>query len=726
VLALAVGWAIGIAVGGTTSMPWPAIASGLLATVAAAILTRSDVVRLVALALVAVFCGVARTTLASPPPPSDPLADHVGQVVLVGEVLDGPVMRGGRFEVDLEVESVVKPGPQSSAVTLPSPGPRALLRWSSSSVRFGDRVEARGRLTAPRSRPGWPLADILARRQVFWVLDAGFVRTRESAQPSFWTWLARARDALDVNLRLHLPETEASLVAGMVLGARPGLPPDLRATLATTSITHLTAVSGLNVALVAGGVLVVGRRLLGAQWAIIPTLLAVWIYAVLVGAPPSALRAAAMLTAWLAAQALGRLPDPVVGLALAVATLLGWDPSLAFDLGFQLSVAATAGLVLLTPTLDDDARRLPKLVRAPLTVTLAAQLATLPIILGTFQTVSMASVPANLLAAPLVLPITWLGAALSMAAPVPFLGELLAWPTWACARAMLNVAGWLALLPGAAVATGRPSPLFAACWFAMLMCWVGAGSADVRTLGIRPGFLRASAALAAAGAVTLAVLPNGQTDAVEISLLDVPAGAAFVRSPAGRTAVLVTADDAFGLTPSVGQRLRGLATRPDLVVGPAGSTAVTQLLARYPADRVLEGGGPGESDLTPGTRIVLGEDVTIEVVDVRTVDDRVVLDLAVLAGDVAVWLPGPGRPSERWSVIEDSNRTVLRLPTTAAAWLREPMSRPWHLVVGQQMRGSLALTPDLPYVEQRQARAVEIAVAVDDLTVRTERPDVGR
>ena len=207
------------------------------------------------------------------------------------------------------------------------------------------------------------------------------------------------------------------------------------------AITHLTAVSGLNVALVAGGVLVLARRVLGAQMAVAPTLVAVWLYAVLVGAPPSALRAAAMLTVGLAAQALGRLPDPAVGLALAVAALLAWEPSLAFDLGFQLSVAATAGLVLLTPSLDQAARRLPRWLREPLTVTLAAQLATLPIIVTTFQSVSVASLPANLLAAPLVVPITWLGAALSVAAPVPVLGEMLAWPTWAAARAMLNLAG---------------------------------------------------------------------------------------------------------------------------------------------------------------------------------------------------------------------------------------------------------------------------------------------
>ena len=83
-----------------------------------------------------------------------------------------------------------------------------------------------------------------------------------------------------------------------------------------------------------------------------PTLAGVWLYTLLVGAPPSALRAAAMLTVALAAQAAGRVADPIVGLVLAVAVLLGYDPTLAFDLGFQLSVAATAGLIVLSPALE--------------------------------------------------------------------------------------------------------------------------------------------------------------------------------------------------------------------------------------------------------------------------------------------------------------------------------------------------------------------------------------
>ena len=174
----------------------------------------------------------------------------------------------------------------------------------------------------------------------------------------------------------------------------------------------------------------------------------------------------------------------------------------------------------------------------------------------------------------------------------------------------------------------------------MLGCWVGIGSADLRALGIRPALLRAGAVVAATGALVVAIVPVAQTDAVEISLLDVAAGTAFVRTPGGRTAVLVTADDAFGLTASVGQRLRGLAARPEIVVAPAGATAVTQLLERYPADHGVLARASAEDVVGPGSQIDLGDSVSIWVVDVRSVDERVVLDLAVLIGDTAIWLPG--------------------------------------------------------------------------------------
>jgi competence protein ComEC len=734
----ALGWSAGVATGLVVHLPVGIVALGALAAVVALMLSPHGSVRLASTLLLALLIGVARATVGSSNTGGEALAGHSGEVVIVGRVLDAPVSRGSRIELDVAVETVADASAAASPTLLAEPRPRLLVRAATASARYGDRVEARGRLAQPRSRPGWPLAEILARRRIFWVLDTGLVRARGVADAGPYAWLASAHDWLDANVRLWLPEPTGSLVSGVVLGARSGLPPELRAILSTTGTTHLTAVSGFNVAIVAGGLLAALQRLGGRRLAIVPTLAGVWVYALLVGAPPSALRAAAMVSVALAAQATGRLADPAVGLALAVAALLGWDPALAFDLGFQLSIAATAGLILLSPALEAHMPRRPGWLRGQLAVALAAQLATLPILLSVFQTVSLVALPANLVVAPLVLPLTWIGVALAFAAPLPGIGLVLGWAAWLTATALLAIVGWFAQLPGAALATGRPSPGFALCWYLMLVCWVGARSADVRALGLRPRPLLGVAVVAGLAAGVLAVAPIGASGAVEISILDVDAGAAFVRSPNGRAAVVLTDDNAYGLTASVAERLHGLGDLPSVVVAPAGAVAVADLIRRYPAAAVLAGGPPSADEhaatgahessgdsARPGTRVVLDDRVTIEVIDVRVVDERTVLDLVIRADGLVVWLPGPGPRSPNWSTAISQERAVLRLPSTATAWVREGLPQRWLLFVAQGARLAAADLGGHLLLDQRRYGAVEFVLTDGVLDVHTERCDSG-
>ena len=118
-----------------------------------------------------------------------------------------------------------------------------------------------------------------------------------------------------------------------------------------------------NVAMVAGALTILFGRFVGRAPASLVSIVGVWLYTLLVGAPPSALRAATMVTLALIVVGLGRQPDAVLGLVVAVALLLGWDPGLAFDVGFQLSVSATAGLILLAPPVEARLTWLPRLIQ---------------------------------------------------------------------------------------------------------------------------------------------------------------------------------------------------------------------------------------------------------------------------------------------------------------------------------------------------------------------------
>jgi competence protein ComEC len=196
------------------------------------------------------------------------------------------------------------------------------------------------------------------------------------------------------------------------------------------SLTHLTAVSGANCAIVIGLVYFLLSRI--ALSRLVKTLLsmcALLIYVLLVGPEPSVLRAATMASVVMFGHLLGRRGGATQALALCVIILMIADPWLATNYGFQLSVLATLGILELAPAMSLRlSTRMPKWLAVLLAVSVSAQLACLPVLLQLQAGLSTYSIPANLLAEPLVAPITVLGILACLFAPVaPWLGALLSW-----------------------------------------------------------------------------------------------------------------------------------------------------------------------------------------------------------------------------------------------------------------------------------------------------------
>jgi competence protein ComEC len=735
VLVLATGWSAGIVLGALLPLPALVAIVAAAATVAAVVLAPSAALRLAALALLACLLGLARTDLGQRFAPTDDLGAYAGEVVLSGRVVEAPLQRGSRVEAVVDVDSIGSPGVSATRELFDHPRPRVLLRATYLRAAYGDRIETRGRLARPRSRPGWPLEQMLARRGIAWVVDAGGARLVERGDTSLVGHLLWARSLFEANTRSILPEPHASLVAGIVFGARVGLPSDLRIAMSDTGTSHLTAVSGANVAMVAGTLVVLLTGLVGRAPASLVAIVGVWLYTVLVGAPPSALRAAMMATFALAAQGLGRQSDAIVGLALAVAALLGWDPGLAFDLGFQLSVAATAGLILLSPSVERRLSWMPPLVRGQLAVAVAAQVATLPLVVGTFQRLSLVSLPANVLAAPTVAPIMALGVAIAAVGWVPGLDIALGWAAWLVTSILLAVIETAATLPGAVVATGRSPAWLSLGWFAVLGCWAAAGSADVAALGLQPAVLRRAAlggAALMAGLVLLGWPRIGHPDGVQISLLDTEPAAAFVRTPSGSSALLMTSTGGRGMAASVGAHLDVWENRVDVEIGPSGLRTSVDLLeigapatsgaddASAPLDELdaSTSARAGSIELVPGARIDLADSVRVQVVDVRLAGQRPAADLAIVVdGEFAVLLPGPGEPSAGWAEVAPDAVTVAALPASAVAWMRRVPARNWLLLVGERARGDA----DVPFLARRESGSIELRVTDGSVGVRAER-----
>ncbi|MFO0703030.1 MAG: ComEC/Rec2 family competence protein [Candidatus Andersenbacteria bacterium] len=200
---------------------------------------------------------------------------------------------------------------------------------------------------------------------------------------------------------------ESSLGASLLLGARSSVPANVVDDFRASGLSHVLAVSGYNVTLVANLLLWCGQRWLSRRGRTALVVLGVALFVLAAGASASVVRAGVM--GGLAALALqsGRATAGRRTLLVAAAGMVLVQPSLLlFDVGFQLSAAATAAILLLAPRLLHRLRWLPDVlsIRTSLATTLAATLGTLPIIMAVFGQFAPAGLAANVVAAPLVPP----------------------------------------------------------------------------------------------------------------------------------------------------------------------------------------------------------------------------------------------------------------------------------------------------------------------------------
>jgi competence protein ComEC len=219
------------------------------------------------------------------------------------------------------------------------------------------------------------------------------------------------RDLLAEPLRRLVPEPEGGIVRGIVLGERAAVDADLAAAFARSGTSHLLAISGFNMTLVATAVALVARGRVRPAITASLTVSCVLAYSVLVGLAPSVARAAVMAVVASLGLAFGRRPATDNALALAVATMVGIDASAVGDVGFLLSATATGGLLYLSDPISRRLGFLPRAIREGLATTLAATVPTIPIIAAVFGRVSLVSPLANLVAVPLFPPLMLAGAA---------------------------------------------------------------------------------------------------------------------------------------------------------------------------------------------------------------------------------------------------------------------------------------------------------------------------
>jgi competence protein ComEC len=343
-------------------------------------------------------------------------------------------------------------------------------------------------------------------------------------------WSVRVKRWAVARIAAEVPATSAALLTGLLLGERIALPRDTDDAFRRAGVYHVLAVSGFNVALVSASVFALltvagvprGTTAVAAAGALVA-------FALVVGGQASVLRATVMGLLVLGGIFLERDSQMPNALALAALLLLAWRPGDLWDPGFQLSFAATAGIVYgAAPTAGALARaRLPPRLAAVLGVSAAAQVAVLPVMVTHFNQVSLIAPLANLLVVPLAGAATTVGLfALAAAALSDLIGSVGLSLAWALA-VILRVAVWLAAaVPWALVHAPAPGPLAVAAWLAaaVLAATVDTRAARRAVMGLALGGLAVAAwPLLAPGDGRLRVifLDVGQGDA---ALIEVPDG----------------------------------------------------------------------------------------------------------------------------------------------------------------------------------------------------------
>jgi competence protein ComEC len=628
----------------------------------------------------ALMCGVVAAAIGGkrlPAPGSLAIAGVGAALVTVrlaaGLVLSPPAgptsLPGGTGPWQSRVESVrVSKGDQLATIVLDGSGIRCAARLPGfPELAAGDTIAWAGRVEA-----------LGTGSYAAYLADQGIAATCEGSRVEV---LARdssplgrlegLRQAAGDALQRVLPEPAGGLAAAILIGLRDRVDRDVAADFTTAGVSHIVAISGWNIAIVAACVAAILRGRVGRRRRSAVTLLAIVAYTLFAGASASVVRAAFMAATALLALETGRGSRVAIGLAWAAVVMLLLDPATAGDAGFQLSAMATAGLVLWATPLDEwmetRAPFLPGVIRETLAVSLAAQAATLPIVLATFGRLALIAPVANLVAVPLVPPTMaaglvaliagWLGA---MGFPAP-LASLLAMPADLALGGLILVVRCAAAVPGASQTLPFPANVVGAAVAGAGaialhrrlsrrgLTAAGAAAPPVhrRPAHARAGLLRrawpAFVAVALAAIVAGSVVAAAPDGSVHVLVLDVGQGdAILVEGNRGSRLLVDGGPDPAALLAELDRHVPAWDRRVDAVVltHPHGDHVggLAELVRRYRVGRAFESGWPSDDPADLGwheslraagvatTRLRTGDRFTLDdvVFDVLWPDDGTV------------------------------------------------------------------------------------------------------
>ena len=385
------------------------------------------------------------------------------EVVLEGIIINEPEQRINQQKFEFKTENI--------------PGKILVTAELYPKYKYGDKLKISGILREPAVFDDFDYRAYLAKDKIHLVIYySQIIKLDENQANWFYQRIFNFKDKLRDVIEQTLLPPQSSVLKAIFLGDKYGLSNELKEKLNISGTRHIVAISGMHMIIMSQILLFLGLAVgLWRQQAFYFVLILLFIYILMIGAPASAIRAGIMAGLLLLAQKSGRLRSADRAVVFAATIMLLINPFLLkSDVGFQLSFIATLSIIYLKPILDDKTNKLPNpyQIKDILTMTLAAQLGTLPILIFHFGRLSLISPLANLLIVPLLPVIMISGIVLSFTGLIWLsLAKIIAWPVWFLLTYVVKVVDYLSAVPLAAYEFKSASWIFLIGYYVILV-WI--------------------------------------------------------------------------------------------------------------------------------------------------------------------------------------------------------------------------------------------------------------
>ncbi len=536
--------------------------------------------------------------------------DRDYEILVTGTLMEPPDYRDTYTNLHLKVEAV-----DSGSGDLPAHGAVLVRVPALVTYEYGQRVRVRGDLKTPPENEEFSYRDYLAREGIHSYMSIADVTLLPGNNGNpFFVQVFKLKAKLLENIYRLYPDPEASLLAGILLGVDTGLTRELQNAFKNTGTAHIIAISGFNIAIIAGIFFSIFKNMFGERHGAAFAIIGIIFYTLLVGADSAVVRAAFMGSISLLALQLGRRNDGMNAL-MAVALFMALiNPLVIWDVGFQLSFFATLGLIiyaepfsnftshLISKISKQDMGMFTRIINDNVVLTFAAQLTTIPIMAYHFKRISLISFIANpfiLPAQPAVMIISGLAVFTSLVFfPV---GQLIAWIAWPFAAYTIRVVELFDRVPHGSIYLGDSS-IWIVLFFYIALLSVTFNRARIKEWfysladSFRAIALTATFAFLFACAIMMwrasATTGDGQ---LHITFLEAgSADAVLIQTPEGRNILINGGASTSKLSDELGRRLPFFSRKLDWLIiastQEAQLAALPRVMERYPPENVLWSG----------------------------------------------------------------------------------------------------------------------------------------